>query len=82
MDYIVPPKKENQVGFLRTIDVHRTLPDFINMKIFLSPPFFFNSWFLLFSLANEYHTAPAKHLVNFKDLNRILKSEIFLHKED
>ena len=43
MDYIVPPKKENQVGFLRTIDVHRTLPDFINMKIFLSPPFFFNS---------------------------------------
>jgi len=32
-------------------------------------------------LADEYHTAPAKHLVNFKDLNWILKAEIFLHKD-
>jgi len=27
-------------------------------------------------------TALAKHLVNFKDLNRILRSEIFLHKNE
>ena len=33
-------------------------------------------------LADEYHTALAKHLVNFKDLNWILKAEIFLHKEE
>ena len=32
-------------------------------------------------MANEYHTAPAKHLVNFKDLNRIFRSEIFLHRD-
>ena len=32
-------------------------------------------------MANEYHTILAKHLVNFKDLNRILRSEIFLHKD-
>ena len=32
-------------------------------------------------MANKYHTAPAKHLMNFKDLNRILQSEIFLHKD-
>ena len=36
----------------------------------------------MFSLADKYHTALAKHLVNFKDLNWILKSEIFLHKDD
>ena len=35
----------------------------------------------MFYLADEYHTAPAKHLVNFKDLNQILKLEIFLHKD-
>ena len=35
----------------------------------------------MFHLADEYHTAPAKHLVNFKDLNRILKAEIFLHMD-
>ena len=32
-------------------------------------------------MADEYHTAPAKHLVNFKNLNKILRSEIFLHKD-
>lgn len=32
-------------------------------------------------MVDEYHTALAKHLVNFHDLNRILKSEIFLHKD-
>ena len=52
------------------------------MKVFfLSPFFFFYSQPLLFYLANEYHTAPAKHLVNFKDLNRILRAEIFLHRD-
>ena len=35
----------------------------------------------LFSLVNEYHTAPTKHLVNFTDLNWILRLEIFLHKD-
>lgn len=32
-------------------------------------------------MTEEYHTVPTKHLVNFKDLNRLLKLEIFLHKE-
>ena len=35
----------------------------------------------MFYLANEYHTAPAKYLVNFKNLKWILRSEIFLHKD-
>ena len=35
----------------------------------------------LFSLVDEYHTAPTKHLVNFTDLNWILRLEIFLHKD-
>ena len=32
-------------------------------------------------MADEYHTAPARHLVNFHDLNRILRAEIFLHRD-
>lgn len=32
-------------------------------------------------MADEYHTTIAKHYVNFKDLNRILRSEISLHKD-
>ena len=32
-------------------------------------------------MANEYHTTLYKHLVNFTDLNQILKLEIFLHKD-
>lgn len=32
-------------------------------------------------MVDEYHTVPIKHLVNFKDLNRLLKLEIFLHKD-
>ena len=32
-------------------------------------------------LADEYHTAPNKNFVNFPELNQILRSEIFLHKE-
>lgn len=32
-------------------------------------------------MVDEYHTAPTKYLVNFKDLNKILRSEIFLHKD-
>ena len=32
-------------------------------------------------LVDKYHTAPNKNLVNFPDLNRILRSEIFLHKD-
>lgn len=32
-------------------------------------------------MVDEYHIAPIKHSVNFKDLNRLLKSEIFLHKD-
>ena len=35
----------------------------------------------LFYFADKYHTTPVKHLVNFKDFNRILRSEIFLHKD-
>ena len=31
--------------------------------------------------AYKYHTALAKHFVNFKDLNQILKAEIFLHED-
>ena len=42
MDCIVLPKKENQVGFLRTIDVNRILPNFINLK---KAPFFFFFFF-------------------------------------
>ena len=33
-------------------------------------------------MADEYHTTPAKHLVNFKDLNWILKAKSFLHKDE
>ena len=32
-------------------------------------------------MADEYHTTPTKNLVSFKDLNRILQFEIFLHKD-
>ena len=32
-------------------------------------------------LVDKYHTAPNKNLVNFPDLNQILRSEIFLHKD-
>ena len=32
-------------------------------------------------LAEEFHTTPVKILVNFPELNRILRSEIFLHKD-
>ena len=32
-------------------------------------------------LADDYYTAPNKNLVNFPDLNQILRSEIFLHKD-
>ena len=32
-------------------------------------------------LADKHHTARNKSLVNFPELNRILKSEIFLHKD-
>lgn len=32
-------------------------------------------------MVDEYHTAPTKHSLNFKDLNRLLKSEIFIHKD-
>lgn len=35
----------------------------------------------MFCMVDEYHTAPIKHSVNFKDLNRLLKLEIFLHKD-
>ena len=77
MDCIVSPMKGNQVGFSKTIDANRMLPNFMNMIFF----FFINSELLLFSLADEYHTAPTKHLENFTDLNRILRLEIFLHKD-
>ena len=33
-------------------------------------------------LADEHHTASNKSLVNFPELNHILKSEIFLHRDD
>ena len=33
------------------------------------------------SLVDEFHTTPVKSLVNFLELNQILKSEIFLHKD-
>ena len=33
-------------------------------------------------MVDEYYTTPSKHLVNFTDLNWILKSNIFLHKDD
>ncbi|KAK9994998.1 hypothetical protein SO802_024701 [Lithocarpus litseifolius] len=32
-------------------------------------------------LMDKFHTTPTKSLVNFADLNRILKSEIFLHRD-
>lgn len=35
----------------------------------------------MFYSVDEYHTNPAKHLVNFTDLNQILRFEIFLHKD-
>ena len=34
-----------------------------------------------FFITDEFHIAPNLNLVNFKDLNRILKSEIFLHRD-
>ena len=36
---------------------------------------------LLFLFLNEYNTTRATQLVNFKDLNKILRSKIFLHKD-
>ena len=36
----------------------------------------------MFSYVDKYHTAPAKHLVNFTDQNWILRLEIFLHKDE
>ena len=33
-------------------------------------------------MTDKSHTTPSKHLVNFADLNRILKLEIFLHIDD
>ena len=36
--------------------------------------------FYLF-ITDEFHFAPNLNLVNFEDLNRILKSEIFLHRD-
>ena len=36
---------------------------------------------LLPLFADEHHTAPNKNLANFPDLNRIIRSEIFLHKD-
>ena len=32
-------------------------------------------------MVDEYHTTPSKHLMNFTNLNRILRLEIFLHKD-
>ena len=32
-------------------------------------------------MVDEYHTTPSKHLVNFINLNRIIDSEIVLHKD-
>ena len=32
-------------------------------------------------LVEEHHTAPNKSLVNFPELNRILRSEIFLQRD-
>ena len=32
-------------------------------------------------MTDEYHTTPSKHLVNFTNINQILKSEIFLHTD-
>lgn len=36
---------------------------------------------LRFFLADEYHSAPNKNLAKFPDLNRILRSKIFRHKD-
>ena len=43
--------------------------------------FFTSLTTLLISFLDQYHTTPTKHLVNFKGLNRILRLEIFLHKD-
>lgn len=32
-------------------------------------------------MTDDYHTTSAKHIVNFQDLNRILRLEIFLHTD-
>ena len=48
MDCIVLPKKGNQVGFPRTIDAYRILPNFINLK---KAPFFFIFFFLNLQLS-------------------------------
>ena len=37
--------------------------------------------YIAYLLADKHHTAPNKSLVNFPELNHILRSEIFLHKE-
>ena len=37
--------------------------------------------YVVYLLADEHNTAPNKSFVNFPDLNQILKSKIFLHKD-
>ena len=83
MDYIVPPKKGNQVGFPWIVDMHRIFPNFFKFLIIIIIIiiFYWLITLIVSLLADKYHTTSSKHLVKFANLNRILKSEIFLHKD-
>ena len=71
MGYTIPPR----IWFPQILDARRK-------KEKLLQDFFFNLWLMLLPLfADEHHTAPNKNLANFPDLNRITRSEIFLHKD-
>ena len=78
MEYTTLLRKRNQVGLPSTEVTLWNLHSFSSVKDFFpliftnDPPGFI--W--------QMNTiALAKHLVNFKNLNRILKSKIFLHTD-
>ena len=79
---IIPPKRGNWVGFPLKLDVCKVFLTYINKISIKDFFFFFFFWtYAVSSLIDEHHTAPNKNFVNFPELNRILRSEIFLHKD-
>ena len=63
--------------------MHRIFPNFYKFLIIIIIIiiFYWLITLIVSLLADKYHTTSSKHLVKFANLNRILKSEIFLHKD-
>ena len=76
MGYTTPPRRGNQVEIPRIRVTLRILHSLTSVKFFFP---------LLFCFNNNPHgfiwQTSTTHLVNFKDLNRILRLEIFLPKD-